>query len=179
MSNAIVSLILVALMLFAGMTFSKTAINAFDDMTTSWQEAETTRLEAFRSSIEVVEKVVSPEGVNLYMKNSGQLSIEDYQDWDVIVQYYGDGGVYYIRHLTYTVSGSPADNQWVFNNIYCNEELLIGEVFQPGILDPGEIGLLQLDLAPAAGAGTLGWVSTCYRRRVLRRQFSFKTRRTS
>jgi hypothetical protein len=158
MSNAIVSLILVALMIVAGMTFSKTAINAFDDMTTSWQEAESTRMETFRSDVEVVGTVVTPERVDIHLKNSGQLPVEDYRNWDIIVQYYDSEDRYHINHLTYTANISPDSNQWTLHNIFSSEELIAAEVFQPGILDPGEVGLLQLALAPAAGEGTLGWV---------------------
>ena len=158
MSNAIVSLVLVALMIVSGMSFSKTAINAFDEMTTSWQQAEKTRLETLRSDVTIVNASVSADRVNLYLKNAGQLSLNDYENWDIIVQYYDAGGVYFIKHLSYAGNGNPGNNQWTFNNIYANEELLRAEVFQPGILDPGEAALVQMNLAPAAGAGTLGWV---------------------
>ncbi|MDD5703743.1 MAG: hypothetical protein PHU23_17045 [Dehalococcoidales bacterium] len=158
MSNAIVSLFLVALMIVAGMTFSKTAINAFDDMTASWQEAESSRLETFRSDVAVVGTAVTPDGVEVRLKNSGQLPVGEYRDWDVIVQYYDSEGDYYIKHLVYTSGMNPEPNQWTLHDIYAGEDLSITEVFQPGILDPGEVGLLRLALEPAAGVGTPGWV---------------------
>ena len=158
MSNALVSLILVALMIVAGMTFSKTAINAFDDMTTSWQDAEETRMETLRSDAAAINAAVTPSGVSIYLKNTGQSPLEGYQDWDIIVHYYDAGGNYYIKHLSYTANGVPDNNQWNCSTIFSGQDLLREEAFQPRILDPGEVALLQLNLTPAAGADTPGWV---------------------
>ncbi len=145
-------------MIVAGMTFSKTAINAFDDMTASWQEAESSRLEMFRSDVAIVGTAVTPDGVEVHLKNSGQLPIGEYRDWDVIVQYYDSEGDYIIKCLIYTPGKNPGPDQWTLNGIYAGEDLSFTEVFQPGILDPGEVGLLRLALEPAAGVGMLGWV---------------------
>jgi hypothetical protein len=158
MSNAIVSIILVALMVIAGMSFSKTAINAFDEMCTSWQAAEETRLEAVRSGMSIVKATALAGTFNLFLKNTGQSPILNYEDWDIIAQYYDAEGNYYIKHLTYVKDISEGSDQWYCGTIYTDEKLSTTEVFQPGIIDPGEVISLQLDVFPVAGTGTLGWV---------------------
>jgi hypothetical protein len=54
--------------------------------------------------------------------------------------------------LPYAAS-NPADGQWTSANIYLNAHQLIPEVYEPGILNPGEEIILQVKLSPAIGAG--------------------------
>lgn len=145
-------------MIVAGMSFSKTAIDAFDEMTVSWQAAEKTRLETARSGLSILNAEALPGHINLVLKNTGQSSIWDYKDWDIIVHYYDAEGNYYIRHLNYVKSHTGEHNQWYCSAIYTDETLTGEEIFQPGIIDPGEVASILLDLLPEAGPETPVWI---------------------
>jgi hypothetical protein len=158
MSNAIVSLILVALMITTGLSFSKTALNFFSDMSSSWKQAEETQLRIVRSDISVISAQSSGDIVSIFLKNTGQVSLDDYSTWDVIVHFYDESGTYHINYIPYVKGSIPGNNQWVLDAIYTDQKLEKSEVFQPGMVDPGEAAMVQVKLDPAPGAETTGWV---------------------
>jgi len=83
---------------------------------------------------------------NLSLRNSGQVKLSSFSKWDVIVKYYNSGN-YYITWLPY-VDGNPGNNEWTVNGIYLSSENLTDEVFEPGILNPGEEMIIQTELSP-------------------------------
>jgi hypothetical protein len=158
MSNAIVSLILVALMITTGLSLSKTVLNSFNNMNSSWQKAEETRIRTFRTDIAVIDAQMSSELLSIYLNNSGQEPLYGFSDWDVIAHYYDQNGKYYISHLAYAGTPAPQNNEWALNTIYVNKDLTQSEVFQPGIIDPGEVAKIQIKLFPSPGNETTGWI---------------------
>ena len=91
--------------------------------------------------------------------NSGKVHLAQFVDWDVLVQYYDATGDYHVSQLSYTENSTPGDNQWTVVNIYTDASLGQEEVFEPGILDPGEAVLLRLTLTPSVGVGTTNLVT--------------------
>jgi len=51
-----------------------------------------------------------------------------------------------------------SDNKWIVAAIYTDDTLGQEEVFEPGILNPGEVMLIEMKLAPPPGTGTTNWV---------------------
>jgi hypothetical protein len=97
--------------------------------------------------------------VEVALRNSGQTKLGDFARWDVIVQYYDSGGTYYVKWLPY-IEGTPGDNEWRKKGIYLNSENLTAEVFEPGILNPGEELVIEAKLNPPVGVGTTNLVVT-------------------
>jgi hypothetical protein len=56
-----------------------------------------------------------------------------------------------VSYLTYTASYPPADNEWTVKGIYTSGET--PEIFDPGVLDPGELMIVSVMLNPAVGSG--------------------------
>lgn len=95
----------------------------------------------------------SSDIVEVTLRNSGQTKLGDFDRWDVIGQYYDSGGTYYIKWLPYT-DGVLGNDQWRKKGIYLSAANQTAEVFEPGILNPGEEMVIEAKLSPAVGAGT-------------------------
>jgi len=158
MGGAIVSLILVAVMITTGLGFSRVAIKSVDDLSQSWKAAQKASLDETRTDFALVRADEGAGVVSIYLKNSGQLQLDGYKNWDVIAQYYDGNGVYYIKNLEYAPASMAGPNKWTVHSIYANQALTEFEVYQPWIVDPGEVAELQLNISPSPGSGQLGWI---------------------
>ena len=159
MSNAIVALVVIALMLVASLTWSQAAFTSLDSASQSFQQTTKTTQEVARTDIEIVNVQKQGGFVEVSVLNSGKVHLAQFVDWDVLVQYYDATGDYHVSQLSYTENSTPGDNQWAVVNIYTDASLEQEEVFEPGILDPGEVVLLRLNLTPSLGTGTTNLVT--------------------
>ncbi len=155
MEMVIVSAICMMLIIFGGMTMSQGFISSVDTSTPGWREISDRDGEIMRTELALLTADISKSRKTLEVasRNSGQTKLNDFAQWDVIVQYYDDGGSYYTKWLPYT-EGSPDNNEWTVQGIYLNSENETAEVFEPGILNPGEETVMQAILWPPAGKGT-------------------------
>jgi len=159
MSNAIVTLFVVALMLTAVLSWSQASVDSLDSAAQSWKQMVETAREVSRTDISVID--VQKQGAyrELFVQNCGEVHLAQFSKWDVIVHYYDAPGNYHVSCLSYTEDLSPGDNQWTVVTIYSDESLSQGEGFEPGILNPGEVMLLRSKLTPAEGASTSNWIT--------------------
>jgi hypothetical protein len=158
MSNAIVALVVIALMMTAALTWSQAAYTSFDSVSQSLKQTVQTTQEVLRTDIKVVDAQTQGDSVEVSVLNSGEVHLAQFANWDVVVQYYDASGEYHISQLSYTGNSSPGEGQWNIVNIYTDESLGQKAVFEPGILDPGEVMLMRLSLAPLPGAGTTNFI---------------------
>ena len=102
-----------------------------------------------RTSLMPLTSASSPFGdsLSLTFKNAGATRLAQFDRWDVILQYTDGGGNY---HVNWYASGTGWTPQ-----IYQSVSPPMPERFDPGILNPGEILLIQVNLSPPAGAGTI------------------------
>ena len=159
MSNAIVALVVIALMLTAALTWSQAAFTSFDSVSQSLKQTVQATQEVSRTDITVIQAQRNGSFVEVYVLNSGKVHLAQFANWDVLIQYYDAGKTYHIGHLSYTENSNPGDNQWTVANIYFDSSLGPKEVYEPGILNPGEVMLMRLSLAPLPGAGTTNFVT--------------------
>ncbi len=158
METAIVSLVCIALIVFGGMTMSKGFITSVDSTAQSLDKAGQRNEKILRTELAPKSAILASSTIlNVNLTNSGQTKLADFSKWDVIVQYYdsdnGSGG-YHVTWLPYT-AGPPGDNQWWNFGIQLNGQ---PEVFERGILNPGEDITIQLRLSPAVGKNTTNLV---------------------
>ena len=159
MSNAIVALVVIALMMTAALTWSQAAFTSFDSVSQSLKQTVQTTQEVSRTDITVIQAQRNGSFVEVYVLNSGKVHLAQFANWDVLLQYYDAGKVYHISHLSYTENSNPGDNQWTVANIYFDSSLGPKEVFEPGILNPGEVVFLKARLSPAVGSKTTNMVT--------------------
>ena len=158
MSNAIVALVSVALMLLAGLTLSTTAFNSIDYVTQSWKQMEQTSEEAARTGINIVDAQNSGTTVDVSVHNTGAVHLTQFSAWDVVVHFYDQQDDYYIINLDYSEAASPGSNEWIVSDIYTSDNLTQVEIFEPGILNPGEVAQIKLGISASPGSGTTNWV---------------------
>lgn len=158
MSNALVALIIVAMMITTGMGFSKIAVSAMDDITDNWKQSVTVAENRAGTDIRVVSAGVSGNIVFVYLENTGRTQLLDYEKWDVFVHYYEQNQTYYVKRLNFDGHSEPGINCWSVNQIYSSESLSQAEVYQPGILDPCEVAKIEINLFPVPATGIPGWV---------------------
>ena len=150
MENAIITLICIALILTGTLTVAQASFFSVDLMYESWKELEERTGEIMRTNITSVSTVESGPYTEMHITNSGGVSLSDFASWDVIVEYMPTDGDYTIIWLPYDEGTHPANNTWVVEEILYNSS---PEVFEPGILNPGEelVILMKLVGPPEAG----------------------------
>ena len=94
--------------------------------------------------------------LDVSLSNSGQVKLANFSGWDVIVQYFTNSTLQ-VRYLTYT-NGTLGNNQWVKEGIYEDAAASDPEVFDPGILNPGEDLVIQAKLDPGVDQDTTNLV---------------------
>ena len=83
--------------------------------------------------------------LTLWVKNSGQVNLEDFPKWDVIAEWTGDDTTH-LCYLTSATSG-PGDNEWMVQGIFLPDETN-PEVMDPNILNPQEVMKITIKLSP-------------------------------
>lgn len=149
MGSVIVTLLCFAVMLTGAQMISQSSFSSADMTAESWKQMEERLDEISSTSIASVEvEVVSEDTINIIIVNDGILKLSDFASWDVIIQYYleNDGG-YEVTWLPYTSSAEPGDDEWTVMGIYMDESNDMDEVFEPGILNPGEEVWIKLKLS--------------------------------
>jgi len=158
MSNAIVTLFVVALMLVAVLTWSNASFNSIDSAAQSWKQMVETTKEVLRTDIEVIDTQYNDPFVEVFVRNCGEVSLAHFSKWDVMAHHYDESDGYYVTRLLYTEDVDPGDDHWSVGTIYSSDSLGQEEVFEPGILNTGEVVMMKLKLVPEPGNKTTNWV---------------------
>ena len=159
MSNAIVALVVIALMIIAALTWSQAAFSSLDSAAQSLKQTVETSQEVTRTDITVVDAQTQGIFVEVSVHNAGKIHLAQFANWDVVVQYYDGNGTYHVGSLSYIEGTNPGDNQWAVAGIFSDDSRSQQEVYEPGILNPGEVALLRLKLIPLQGTDTANMVT--------------------
>jgi hypothetical protein len=154
MSNAFVTIFIVALMLIAVMTWSQASFSSVDSGAQAWKQMTETAEEVSRTDIEVTGAQMQASFVEVLTHNSGEVNLANFSKWDVIVQYFDGNNTYHLESLSFTDDAVPSGNQWTVAAIFSDESLSQQEVFEPGVLSPSEVMMMKLKLNAPPGAGT-------------------------
>ncbi|MDP2931354.1 MAG: hypothetical protein Q8O05_02505 [Chloroflexota bacterium] len=154
METAIVSVLCIALIVIGGMTMAQGFFTSVDATAGGLEQISTRDGAIMRTDISTL-SAIQPSSMflNLTLRNSGQTKLASLDKWDLIVQYTDIGDVYHVIWLPYT-SGALGDNQWIKEGIYLDAASRTEEVFEPGILNPGEEMIIQAKLNPATKSAT-------------------------
>lgn len=147
MESALATLILITALLFAVLTLSHSYLESQDALMAAEQEMLARLSDQSQAGLAVVQTQVINSGTNLQLvvRNVGSVKLSRFEKWDVIVEYYYAPSNLAHRWLPYTAA-DPGKNQWWVAGIYTDS--FGPEVFNPGILDPGEEMVIQVDLLP-------------------------------
>ena len=155
METVIVSIICIALIVFGGMTMSQGFMTSVDASTTGLGEAGQRDETIMRTELTAVSaSLPAANTLEMILENSGQVKLANFSKWDIIVQYYGDGGDYHVTWLPFT-EAALANNEWDIAWIRLDGA---AEVFEPNVLNPKEQMMIRAKLNPAVGANTTNMV---------------------
>ena len=151
MDTAIVSLLCIALIVFGGMTMSQGFLTSVDSTTGGLESLARQEEQVMRTGLSSENATMeSSSQLSITLRNTGQEKLYNFDRWDVIVHYHDGSGGYHIKWLPYN-SGAPSSNEWAISGIYMDGQ---PEVFEPGILNPGEDMVIEAVLDPSVGDET-------------------------
>jgi hypothetical protein len=158
METAIVSIICIALVIFGGMAMSNGFMSSVDASTMGLQEIGDSNDNIMRTELSPVstsiELAAGADPLEIVLENTGQIKLADYDKWDVIIQYFDDSDIYHVQWLPY-VPATTATYEWDVGWIKMEGQT---EVFEPGVLNPGEQIMIKTKLDPSVGADTMNMV---------------------
>ena len=161
MDSALVSLILITLVLFGVLTLSDSYFATQDAILVATEVRTAFTEDRTRTNFTLVGAETLNGGtlVELTIKNSGSTKLADFAQWDLLLHYYTATHTYLTDWYPYVAGANPGDNQWSVVGIYLNAATTVTEVYEPGILNPGEELLVRVRLAPAVGTGTTNFIT--------------------
>lgn len=160
METVLTAFIVITLLMFAALTLFQGFLDTQDAMQESWQEMEERLEDQARTTLTPVNAEVKSAGsvVELTLRNEGMTRLSDFDSWDVVMHYYSATTTYYISWFPY-VDYEPVSNEWTVVGIYMDTAASLPEVYEPGILNPGEELLIRVKVIPAIGVSTTNFAT--------------------
>ena len=160
MESLIAVIAAITLLLVGGLTIFQTAVSTQDEIMVSWQEMEERIDDQARTILTPITATTKSAGsiVEVTFRNDGSVKLADFDNWDVILQYYTDTPTYETDWYPYTDS-FLSNNQWTMVGIYMDAATTTAEIFEPGILNPGEELVMQIQVMPTVGMTTTNLLS--------------------
>jgi hypothetical protein len=155
MESALSTILMMTVTLFAALTLSHTYLESQDVLMISTRAMEARNQEQADTEMEIVEVLSQSSGsiVQLTLLNTGKVKLTNFEQWDMVVEYYRTSGQFLIQWLPYT-SSSLNQNEWTAVGIYMDAGALLGEEFNMGIWDPGGQLVLRAHVFPPVGTPT-------------------------
>jgi len=142
METIIVSVVSMALIIISTLTVTISTLQSANRMADAWKTMETRSSSIGQTEIRITAPTDYTGGlINLTVANEGHTNLSDFTDWDVILQYQSGNSAY----LAYAPGGAPAPGQWAMLGIRVADGS--PEVFDPGILNPGEVMTVSINPA--------------------------------
>ena len=148
MENGLPALMIAAIMMLATILLARGGFLGADAIGQSLRESEARYSQQNRTGLEFTATAIDGSGANvtLTIRNDGQTAVGDLGSMDVVVQYFSESGTRYDRWIPYT-SGALGSNTWTATNFQ-------NDVFEPGILNPGETMDVVVRVNPVVGPGS-------------------------
>ncbi len=148
MESGIPALFIAAILIVATVLIGRGGFIGMDNVGQSLKVSEVRNLERRGTEIVVANTSIDGTGANvtITLRNDGQSLVGDFSRMDVVVQYFDEVAVRHDKWIAYT-SGPLASNTWTTGTF-------TSDVFEPGILNPGETMQIVVRLNPVVGAGT-------------------------
>ena len=156
METAVPALILVTLLLVAVLTVAQTYLSSQDALFVAWQEMDERLTKRYKTDLALIQADTLNGGsvVEITVKNEGETKLADYDEWDVVLNYYTEWITKPYRIEYFPYSAGIGDDQWTVTGIYSDASESMPEVYEPGILNPGEEMVVWVRVNPSVGTGT-------------------------
>lgn len=135
-------------------------MSAVDTTIISGKETENMITERVSTSIDIVTAtyVAGNAWTEMMVLNDGQMSIADFDKWDIFMQYKdtATSNFMHYQRIPYTASYPPGNDQWTKQGIYLDQAATTAEQYEPGILNPSEYAKLTIKVQAAIKSSS--WV---------------------
>ena len=148
MESGIPALFIAAILMFSTVLVGRGGFIGMDSVGQSLKVSEVRNLQRIGTQLVVTGTTIDGAGANVTVtvRNDGQTSIGDFSRMDVLVQYFDEAAARHDKWIAYT-SGALASNTW-------KTGAFTSDVFEPGILNPGETMQILVRVNPVVGVGT-------------------------
>lgn len=148
MESGLPALLIAAILMLSTVLMARGGFMGADAIGQSLRQSETRYGQQNRTGLSVTSTAIDGSGANITitLRNDGQTSVASFADMDLLVQYFGETGTRYDKWLPYT-SGALAADTWKPGSF-------TNDIFEPGILNPGESMELLIRVNPVVGQAT-------------------------
>lgn len=153
MENLFITIVCIALILLATVSYATSSLDSADLISSSFKAMVERAGEISRTHITATAATTADGSeVEVTLSNNGTTALRNFSRWDVIVRYQ-DGTTVWVP---YSASATPG---WSDNGTFLNGS---ADIFEPGIFNPEETLKINLRLSPAVAENTtnLAVVST-------------------
>ncbi|MFA5316017.1 MAG: hypothetical protein WC369_01175 [Dehalococcoidales bacterium] len=159
MPTVVIAIVCITLIVVGGMTMSQGFISSVDSNASIFSQASDRDGEIMRTELSIIGASQPTAGyLEVDLRNSGQVKQASFSSWDVIIHYDDDSDNNYVKWLPYT-NGVPGDNEWTVRGIYLDADSSTAEVYEPGILNPGEEMVISTKLGPPQNKWTTKYLA--------------------
>ncbi|MBN8637306.1 MAG: hypothetical protein J0M07_18415 [Anaerolineae bacterium] len=154
METLIAAIFVIFLMVFAGFNLAQTTMSAQQTMQAAVVEMYDRHDVQDGTQLTTVDAHTTDFGATILvtLANTGMQAVSDFDKWDVIVHYGDDLAGYHINWL----GTGNVNNEWSPGPLQLHIESVTpaSEIYNRGILDPGEQVTLTIRVSPPVEAGT-------------------------
>jgi archaellum component FlaF (FlaF/FlaG flagellin family) len=146
MENLFITIVCIALILLATVSYATSSLDSADMISNSFKMMLEKAGEISRTEITATAAATAASGseVEVTLSNDGNTALRNFRRWDVIVRYQGGTTVW----VPYSASATPG---WSDNGTFLNGG---ADIFEPGILNPAETLKIKMRLSPAVAENT-------------------------
>ncbi len=157
MENVIVATICIALIFFAVLSITDTTLSSADDLFETWAEMRGRLQDNETTYIDITSVEVISGHLRIHVENKGALAFEDFDKWDLILQWEKNKVHTFMGWVPYTPSDPPATGYWTVQEIQFEGS---PETIDLGILNPGETAVLRVGANPQKKSAVRALVAT-------------------
>jgi hypothetical protein len=157
MATLVVAIICVGLIVTGGVMLTQGVLFSADTTAANVADICTREGEFSRTEIAAIraEYLSWPDLVRITVRNSGQVKLGSFDNWDVFVTYKDAEDLLHTTWLPRTES-LPGDNEWQLSFIGLDGPV---DFFEPGIVNPGEQAIFLANPYPAPGTDAIGRIA--------------------
>ena len=148
MDTILGAVIILVLIIVSTLTMTVVAFQSANSLTDAWADTQAQAISIRDTEIgALVTGNYTGGPINVSVQNEGSANLYNYPSWDVIIQYQSGNASY----LSYAATYPPGSGEWAIEGI-----IMAGgspEVFDPNILDPGEVMNVSINPELEIGIG--------------------------
>ena len=148
MDTILVAVVVLVLIIMSVLTMTFSMFQSANTLGDAWQSMQTQSISISETAISATVTGNYSSGlIDVSVQNEGRANLYDYSKWDVIIQYQSGQSF----PLPYVSTYPPGSGEWAREGIFMADGS--PEVFDPGILNPGEVMIVAINPDMEIGIG--------------------------